>query len=164
MNFKNWTLENAYLTDYDLTLHYKGTFCGNHYEGYIIRGIHDVDEDEIEDRKSEILTKNINKIITKPRWKELPVVLKDMYNNHKENDTYFIEYKFANYDDDMSKFTDNDIDKANDFMEKYFEKDIYHCFYNKNKIPKIEYPTGVLMMYGAIWEQVDFSERNLKGE
>lgn len=164
MNFKNWTLENAYLTDYDLTLHYKGTFCSNRYEGYIIRGIHDVDEDEIEDRKSEILTKNINKIITKPRWKELPVVLKDMYNNHKESDTYFIEYKFADYDDDMSKFTDNDIDKANDFMKKYFEKGIYHCFYNKNQIPKIEYPNGVIMMYGAIWEQVDFSEHNLKGE
>lgn len=164
MNFKNWTLENAYLDGYDLTLHYKGALCGNRYEGYIVRGLHNVDEDEIEDRKSEILTRNINRIITKPRWKDLPIVLKDMYSNHEQIDNYMIEYELTDYAEDMAGFTDADIDKANDFMEKYFEEGSYSYFCYKNQISKLELYDGVIMMYGAIWEQVDFSERNSEGE
>ena len=158
MNFKNWLLEDGELDEDELTLHYYGELNGKKYDGYItdISDFKELNENNIEEYKDEILTKRINKIINKPRFNELPAVLQDMYKNHSHSQVYMIYYGVDSYEEDMEEFTHQDIDEANAFIDKHFDDGCGEYFVYPEEVSE-EWDDAVIM-YGSIWEQVDFTE------
>ena len=168
MNCKNWKLEVSYLDEDDFTAWYEGKMNNVSYKGYIvdIPLFHKMEnenltfEEFLEKYKSAILSILMKKIINKPRFNDLPRLLQDMYSYHGHSQVYMIYYDEDYYEEDvLDKFTDDEIEEANEFMKKNFDFDCYEMFYTRSEFENIEFDDIIVTMYGSIWEQVDFSER-----